>query len=155
MKHSAQEDELPNLLLHFLRQLLQVVAGYESIAVGEENALAIELYALGFTVHLNACLLRQPTESPNIVVTNEEVHGYAFVGDGTERLQERTILLLAPIAPEILTPEVKYISEQVYGRSVLSHAIEHVNQGPLMSLGVVNSPRTQMRVGEEVNHCGV
>ena len=120
--------------------------------MGEKNALAIELYALGFTVHLNACLLRQPTESPNIVVTNEEVHGYAFVGDGTECLQERTVLLLAPVAPEILTPEVKYISEQVYGRSVLSHAIEHVNQGLLMNFGVINSPRTQMCVGEEIYH---
>ena len=83
-------------------------------------------------MHRDARLLGEPTERPNVVVANKEVYVNTLVCDLFERLQERTVLLLALIAPEVLAPEVKYISKQVDGGSILSHALQHVNQGLLM-----------------------
>ena len=77
--------------------------------MSEKEAFAIEEYALGFTMDKHARFLGQPSKSPNIVIADKEMHGYAFAGDFSERLQERAVLLFALVAPEILAPKVKIL----------------------------------------------
>ena len=61
-------------------------------------------------------------------------------------------MLFAAVAPEILAPKVKDISEQVDGSSILRHVVEHGDDGLLVSLRIGYGSRTQMRVGEEICH---
>ena len=86
------------------------------------------------------------------MIADEEMYVNAFVCERFECLQERTVLLFALITPEILAPEIKHIPQQVDGSGILSHAIEHVNQGLLMGFGILNSPRTQMCVTQKIYH---
>ena len=78
MKDLAQEDELLHLLLEGLGQLLQVVARHQPIAVRKEDTFAVDGDGCGFSVDLYACLLGQPSECPNIVISNKEVNIYSF-----------------------------------------------------------------------------
>ena len=79
MKDLTQEDKLLHLLLEGLGQLLQVVARHQSIAMGKEDAFAVDGDGCWLAVDLYACLLGEPTESPDVVVANEEVDLYSFV----------------------------------------------------------------------------
>ena len=152
MKDLTQEDKLLHLLLEGLGQLLQVVARHQSIAMGKEDAFAVDGDGCWLAVDLYACLLGEPTESPDVVVAYEEMDLYSFVSQRFERVEDGAILLLAAVAPEILAPEVEYISEQVDGSSILRHVVEHGDDGLLVSLRIGYGSRTQMRVGEEVCH---
>ena len=79
MKYLTQEDELLHFLLEGLGQLLQVVARHQSIAMGKEDAFAVDGDGCWLAVDLYTCLLGEPTESPDVVVSNEEVDLYSFV----------------------------------------------------------------------------
>ena len=102
---------------------------------------AFSLYHDGFRLAMNhhSRLLSQPTKRPNIVVANKEMYLYSFIRYLSDSLQERTILLPTLILPKKLTPEVKNISEQIDGRSILSHGLEHGDKGLLMSIKIRNS----------------
>ena len=78
MKNLTQKNKLLDFLLNSCRQLLQVVARYKSIAVGEEDSFAVYNDRLWLSVDLYTCLLGKPSKCPNVVVTNEEVDLYSF-----------------------------------------------------------------------------
>ena len=79
VKDLTQEDELLHLLLEGLGQLLQVVARHQSIAMGKEDAFAVDSDGCWLAVDLCACLLGEPSECPDIVIANEEVDLYSVV----------------------------------------------------------------------------
>ena len=80
------------------------------------------------------------------------MHLYTLVRYLLDCLQERTVLLLAPILPKELAPEVKNISKQIDCSRILLHGSEHGDKGLLMGIEIRNSPRTQMCIGEKVDH---
>ena len=47
--------------------------------MGKEDAFAVDGDGSWLAVDLYACLLGEPTESPDVVVANEEVDLYSFV----------------------------------------------------------------------------
>ena len=117
----------------------------------------IELFAANhdapwFTVYMDSCLLFKPTKSPYVVIADKEVDVNALVSERSERLQERTVLLFAAVAPEVFAPKIEYVSEQVDGCSILRHVLKHGDKGLLVGLRIINSPWAKMCVGEEVNH---
>ena len=88
----------------------------------------------------HSCLLLEPAKCPNIVIANEEMHLYALVRNLLDGLQERTILLFAPILPKELAPKIKDISEQIDSSRILRHEAKHGDKRLLVGLEIRDSP---------------
>jgi hypothetical protein len=111
MKYFAQQDKTADLLLHLFRQVLHIMAGHQPIAMRQIQCLSSHGQTRWATMHFHARLLGQPSKRPNIVIANKEVYLYAFVGDALEGIQEGAVLFFASVAPKILTPKIKDISQ--------------------------------------------
>ena len=79
MKYLTKENKLLDFLLNSCRQLLQVVARYKSIAVGEEDSFAVYNDRLWLSVDLYTCLLGKPSKGPDIMVSDEKMELYTVV----------------------------------------------------------------------------
>ena len=106
----------------------------------QKHAFALDCDALCCAVHLNAGLLFKPTECPDIVIADIEMHIYAFVSQYLERAEDGTVLLFALIVPEVLAPVIEDVSQEVYSCGILCHMLEHMDDGLLMGLRILNSP---------------
>ena len=136
VEYLAQEDEVLDFLLNTLGQKLQIVAGYQSVAVSQEETFSVDGDSCRLAMDLYARLLGEPTESPNVVVSDEEVDLYSLGCERLERADDWAVLLLASVAPEVLAPEIEEISEQIYGSRILRHVVEHGDDGLLMGIKI-------------------
>ena len=93
--------------------------------MGKEDAFAVDGDGFWLSVDLYACLLGEPSKSPDIMIANKEVDWYSSASQRFECFENRLVFLFATVAPEVLAPEVEDVSEQVYGCSILSHVVEH------------------------------
>ena len=51
----------------------------------------------------------------------------------------------------MLIPEVKHVSQQIYGGSLVLDAVEKPHEPPLVHAAMVDGPRAEMRIRQEIN----
>jgi len=126
----------------------------ESVAMGKIACLAIEHHFFGLVVNNDTRFASEPSVGPDIVIAYEEMDR-AMSGSFLERRDNRLELSeMTLVRPIVFHPEIKDITEEVDGISVLLHLLQERDEALLMLPGISNHERTEMNIADKINQKG-
>ena len=152
VKECPQANEVANLLADRRGERLQVAGRYDAVAVGKVEGALVDGGCYGRAVDKDTRFAGEPSECPNIMITNEIVHLYAAVRKVSEGGKEGAVGFFVRVAPEVLVPEIEHVAEEVDSRGILRHGAQQRHQATLVFAGVRDGTGTEMGIRKKVNH---
>ena len=119
---------------HGPEQLEFLVVVAQPVTMCQIELLAIELHGHRFAVEDDTALAREVVAAPDVMVPDEEMHLYTHVGQFGE-LAEKAGVAFGYHQSEFV-PEVKHITQQIYGCSFVLDAVEEIDHSALLSAAV-------------------
>ena len=98
----------------------------QTVAMSQEKFLAINLASQRFTMNRNATLLFQIVTTPDIMITDKEMHLYSHIGQ-LGYFSQKTGISFRNNKLEFV-PEVKHIAQQINSSRPVLDTVEKANQ---------------------------
>ena len=136
MKHCAYHLELPILFT-------------QAITMCQVEFLAIDFASHRFAMNHNPTFLFQIIATPNVMISDKEMHLYTHIGQ-FGNLPEETGISFGNHQLEFI-PEVEHIAQQIDGTRLMFDTIKEIHQTTLLCTAMFNSTRSQMRIGKEID----
>lgn len=131
------EHKLAYLTVEEGTEELEFLVGItQSVAMGKQEYLAIDLGGERLLVQDNATLLLQVVEGPDVVIACEVVYLNAHIRQFRQFAEETGISTRHDILE--LIPEVEHVAKEIYGGSLVLDAVEKPDQPALMHAAVVD-----------------
>lgn len=109
----------------------------ETVTMGDEKGLAIELYCLCFfAMQFHATFALEVVLYPNIVVAREVVHLHAEVGKFGDFAEKASVA--SGYDGTVFIPEVEHVAKKVDGSSLVLNAVEEVDKAPFLGAAALD-----------------
>lgn len=131
-------------------QLVAEVVVTQAIAMSQEQALAIALKDLGMMVDLNAQLIVQVSEQPDVVITREPMHADTTIRHSRYLSEETHKTLRHNLA--ILEPVVDDVAHQEQLLAITLDGLEEAHKSPLVLQRVAHRTCSKMAIAQEIDH---
>ena len=133
---------------HCFQKFELLVRVAQSVAMTDKEYLVVDFYGLWLVVYYHTALFFQIAVCPHIVVAGKEMHFHSHIRQFREFAQEPGIAFRYYIF--ILVPEIKHISQQIDGCSLMLDAVEETYESAFLHSAVRDCPRAEMRIRKEI-----
>ena len=124
---------------HHPEQMKLTVIIAQPVAMSQEELLSVNLARLRFPVQNHSTFFLQIITTPDIVVSDEEMHFHSPVGQFRQFAQETGISLRHNQLEFV--PKVEHIPQEIHSRSPFLNTVEEIDQTAFLSAAMRNSPR--------------
>ena len=134
---------------YLLQELVAFVAGPIAVAVDHKELLAFQNKDLWLTVELDAQLVVEIAEAPQVVVADEQMDGDAAIG----KLGQLALDAGKPFGNHrfVFEPEVEQVAHQEQLLTVVLDGAEKPQQLQFTLMAVLKGGDAQMEVGDEID----
>jgi hypothetical protein len=103
----------------------------KAVTVGKIECLAVDFERLWLMVNDNAALFFKIAIFPDVVVSSEEMHLYASVGEFGYLAEKARVALWHDVL--VLMPEIEHIAQEIHGRCLCLNLIEKTHETAFLS----------------------
>jgi hypothetical protein len=136
MEHRAYQFEFPILIT-------------QAITMCQVEFLTIDFASHWLVMNDYSTFLFQVIATPNIMITDEEMHFHAHIGQ-FGNLTEETGISFGHYHLEFI-PKVEHVAQQIDSTCLVLDAIQEIHQATLLRTAMFDGTRPQMGIGKEID----